>query len=308
MSYLRNVVINLGGAATRQQLIAAGATGNEIARAVRSGQIVRIRQARYVTQETPLEIKAAVRVGGMLAGPSAARTFGLWGGFTRSLHVAVAPNASRLRLATSTIGGAPRQSDRLRQSDPPRQSDRPRVAIELHWTEAGRVPERGPECWRVTVPECLKQSVNWLNREDALACLDTALTIHRLSWATLQRIFHDQPTRSRLIAGLARRGSESGPESIVCRRLETLGLTVQQQVRVPGVGRVDMRVVGTPLLIEVDGRTYHQDPASFENDRRRDAELAARGLTVVRLSFMRVATDWAWCERMVLAAIASFRT
>lgn len=296
MSYPRNVVTNLGGAATRQQLIAAGATGNEITRAVRTGQIVRIRQARYVTHETGLEIQVAVRVGGMLAGPSAARTYSLWAGFARGIHVAVAPNASRLRLAPSVRGVTSSHSDR------------PRVPIELHWIDAGRVPERGPECWRVTFPECLKQSVNWLDREDALACLDTALTVHRLSRATLQRIFRSEPMRSRLIASLARRGSESGPESLVCRRLEALGLTVEQQVRLPGIGRVDMRIAGTPVLVEVDGRTYHDDPVSFENDRRRDAELAARGLIVVRLSFMRVATDWAWCERMVLAAIASFRT
>jgi very-short-patch-repair endonuclease len=296
MLNLRNIVIGLGGAATRQQLIAAGATGNEITSAVRSGQIMRIRQARYVVDETALEIQTAVRVGGMLAGPSAARTYGLWGGFTRVVHVAIAPNAARLHLETASV-----------RANTSRQSDLALLPIELHWSDAGRVRERGPECWRVPLPVCLTQSVRWLEREDALACLDTALTVHRVSRATLQRIFRAEPARSRLLASLARRGSESGVESIVRRRLEALGVTVEQQLRVPGVGRVDMRVVGTPLLIEVDGRTYHQDPASFENDRRRDAELTARGFVVVRLSFMRVATDWPWCERMVLAAISSFR-
>lgn len=71
-----------------------------------------------------------------------------------------------------------------------------------------------------------------------------------------------------------------------------------------GVGRVDMVVRGTRIVIEVDGRTYHEDPAAFEEDRRRDAELVARGYVVIRLSYLRVATDWPWCQRIVLAAIA----
>ena len=80
---------------------------------------------------------------------------------------------------------------------------------------------------------------------------------------------------------------------------------MRQQVRIPGVGRIDIGVVGTSVIIEVDGRTYHEDPVAFEEDRRRDAELVARGYIVVRLSYRRVMEDWPWCERVVLAAIAS---
>ena len=66
-----------------------------------------------------------------------------------------------------------------------------------------------------------------------------------------------------------------------------------------------MVVVGTRLVIEVDGRLYHQDPSAFQEDRRRDAELAARGYAVVRLSYAKVMFDWPWCERVVHEALRS---
>jgi hypothetical protein len=39
------------------------------------------------------------------------------------------------------------------------------------------------------------------------------------------------------------------------------------------------------LIVEVDGHTYHASKRSFENDRRRDAVLAAAGYTVMRVTW-----------------------
>jgi len=68
-----------------------------------------------------------------------------------------------------------------------------------------------------------------------------------------------------------------------------------------------MLIPGTRVVLEVDGRAHHSSPEAFENDRRRDAQLSALGYVVVRLSFARVFGDWAWCEQMILSAIAQFR-
>ena len=87
------------------------------------------------------------------------------------------------------------------------------------------------------------------------------------------------------------------------QRLEALGLVVQQQVVIPGVGRVDMVIDGR-LVVEVDGAGFHSDPVAVENDRRRNAELAALGFAVVRLSYPRITQDWAWCERVVLETLS----
>jgi very-short-patch-repair endonuclease len=42
------------------------------------------------------------------------------------------------------------------------------------------------------------------------------------------------------------------------------------------------------LVVEVDGFRYHSSPSDFENDRRRDAELLARGLRVLRVSAAQI--------------------
>lgn len=42
------------------------------------------------------------------------------------------------------------------------------------------------------------------------------------------------------------------------------------------------------LIVELDGRAAHDDPRSFEADRRRDALLAAAGYTVYRLTWRRL--------------------
>jgi len=46
------------------------------------------------------------------------------------------------------------------------------------------------------------------------------------------------------------------------------------------------------LIVELDGREHHE--AAFERDRRRDAELLARGWRVLRLTWRQVVNDPAW--------------
>jgi very-short-patch-repair endonuclease len=45
------------------------------------------------------------------------------------------------------------------------------------------------------------------------------------------------------------------------------------------------------LVLEVDGYAFHSGRAAFEQDRRRDAELAARGLTVIRVTWRQLADE-----------------
>ena len=245
---------------------------------------MRCRQARYVLPDTSREIVAAVTVGGLLAGPSAARTYGLWAGLDARLHISVGSNSSRLRTTS------------FRSSTP---------ELVIHWLKDGATPELGPECWRVSFATCVRQVVEWCDAETGLACVETAMTSRRLGAQLIAAIFASQPSRSRAIARRARPGCDSGAESIVGQRLGQRGVALRRQVVIAGVGRVDMVVVGTRLVIEVDGRLYHQDPSAFQEDRRRDAELAARGYAVVRLSYAKVMFDWPWCERVVHEALRS---
>ena len=42
------------------------------------------------------------------------------------------------------------------------------------------------------------------------------------------------------------------------------------------------------LIVEVDGYAYHSSMRAFERDRERDAQLAARGHTVIRVTWRQL--------------------
>jgi very-short-patch-repair endonuclease len=286
------VINRLGGIATKAELAAFGISGFDLTAAVRRGQIRRVRRAHYATPAAPWDAVLAVRVGGRLAGISAAKSYGLWAGFDERLHIAVPANASRLRTTY-----APSFSDEVT----PDISDRETI---LHWTAP---PVAASECWRVSAKDALLQVLDWADAETAIACLDSARTV--LGWTDhdIHELFANEPARPRARAALSRPGSDSGPESVVRQRLLAAGIHVDQQVQIPDVGRVDMVVQGARVAIEVDSRTYHSDPESFENDRRRGAELLAIGYADIRLSFKQIFGDWPWCLAKVEGAITVFR-
>jgi very-short-patch-repair endonuclease len=96
--------------------------------------------------------------------------------------------------------------------------------------------------------------------------------------------------------------SESIIESISRFRCRALGLQVRIQVTLASGVRVDM-VIGDRLVVEVDGREYHSNPAAFERDRIRDARLTALGYRVLHFSYKQVMYDWPSVEAAILAAV-----
>jgi very-short-patch-repair endonuclease len=79
----------------------------------------------------------------------------------------------------------------------------------------------------------------------------------------------------------------SGLEARVVRLLDDAGIRTRRQVDVGGddwIGRVDLLVVGTRLVIEVDSARFHSSKLDRERDERRDAELRERGYEVVRVT------------------------
>lgn len=266
---LRRAVESLGGIATTQQLSNRGFTAAAIAQACRSGALRRLRRGTVASPSADPAACVAVSVGGRLCGISAARSYGLWSGFDRRVHVAVRRNAGHVR-------------------------SRPGVVI--HWIECA--PAR--ECWRVRLEDCVRQVLASSDRETALACLETAIELRGLA---LERLAVST-TRIRLLRARARRGSQSGPESIVRQRLQRRGLRTIAQAAIPGVGHVDLLIAEARLVIEVDGAEYHSDPVAFEGDRRRDRRLVALGYRVIRLSFRQVFGDWAACEAAIVAAVS----
>ena len=278
------VVDALGGIARRDQILDAGLSGSDITGAVRRGEIRRVRRAHYASPRAHPDAVAATRVGGRLAGLSAARSYGLWAGFDDRCHVVVPTNASRLRVITERGSTTPDVGER---------------EVVVHWQDAGH----HRECWRVGLLEALRQVASWADRETAMATLDTALDLGVVSSAQLSLAFADEPAASRQRAADARPGSGSGYESIVIRRLRAAGLRVRQQVVVPGVGRIDAKVEDY-LFLEIDGSGFHDSPSARDADAIRDAALVALGRPVIRLRTRRIREDWPGCLADILAALA----
>ncbi|MFI8633487.1 endonuclease domain-containing protein [Microbacterium sp. NPDC077663] len=108
------------------------------------------------------------------------------------------------------------------------------------------------------------------------------------------------------IVDIARPDAESGIESLLRLRLSRLGIRLESQVLVAGVGRVDFVLAGR-LILEVDGRLNHEGPSRRHRDLVRDAEAAAAGYETLRFDYALVVHDWPRVQRAILAAVARIR-
>jgi len=278
---------SMGGVAARPDLIARGLTGRQLGHAVSTGAVVRPRQGWYALPSTPEPVMRAVRVGGRLCCVSAAAERGLWVLDNSLLHVAVPANAGRLRSP----------GDQTVQLNPATEwSD-----VVLHWHSVWD----GRPATRAIVPlsECLGQILACQPDEYALCTLDSALFLRRTTRQELVGLLPRLPRRCAEVVAHATPLAESGIETLTRIRLHRLGIVPRLQVPIRGIGRVDM-LIGTGLVIEVDGSEHHAGPDAFEADRRRDAALHALGYRVLRFSYRQVVHDWEMVETTILRLIA----
>ncbi|MBA3745129.1 hypothetical protein [Sporichthya sp.] len=78
--------------------------------------------------------------------------------------------------------------------------------------------------------------------------------------------------------------ADSPLESVLRMLVTLLGCTVGVQVRVSGLGKVDVVLDGW-LAIEADGFEFHSDRSAYREDRRRGNVAAERGLVLLRFSY-----------------------
>lgn len=275
------LIDRLGGLAATHELHRAGYTRTDIAAAVRRRRIVRARQGWYARPDTDRTALSVARVGGRATCVTGLRMHGIWVPPTPGLHVACAAHDARLRS---------RGDSRIRLS--------PSDDVRVHWRElpAGRS--------RLLLPkaECLRDSLTCLDPVAFAQCADSLLHRHpdlRVAWATLRR---DAPHRMQATLEFVDGRCESGIETRVWLHLRQWTQDVRRQVEFDGIGRVDF-VVGDSLIIEADGEAYHTDELQFEEDRRRDAALAALGYRVLRFSYRQVMDRWAEVTAAIAAAL-----
>lgn len=188
-------------------------------------------------------------------------------------HLHLERNSSRLR--------APGNSGRALTA-------RNRGGIALHWSPL--LDASDGSAHSVGVRDCLAQMVRCQEERMAIAAIDNALHRGLIDIDAVTDLFESLPRRFRRMRRRINGRSESGQESVLRLIVEDMGLDVQIQVVIDGVGRVDMVVAGV-LVVEADSRAHHKEWDQHVRDRTRDRLLAARGYMTMRLLYRDIMFD-----------------
>lgn len=270
------------GVAPRAAFLAAGVTSYALGRARHEGRLLRVRRAWFAEPTADPRIVTAVRIGGALTCHSVLERHGLWVLPDERIHVSVPANAGRLRSAKSAR--IPLAAE-------------PGGAV-VHWRRpAGEVLHPIDD-----LATSLAHYATCASPEFALVAIDCALNRSLVTVGMLEAAFVGLPERCRALLLRADSSSQSGLETLSRDRLRRHRVRVRTQVRIRGVGRVDV-LIGDRLVLELDGYGFHATGEAFETDRRRDLALHALGYRVVRLSYRQVMEGWDGAEQVILSMI-----
>lgn len=237
-------LLSQGGVARRASLVARGIPRKSIEEALAEQRIERPARGIYSVPNPDQPLLSALCAGAELACISAAKHLGLWIYREPSLvHVSV--NHGR------------RLEDQFR----------------IHRSVKPLTPA-----------DICVQTMRCLPELDALCIVESAVVQGKVTLATLRaRATGSKDAALRRIISLVDPHAQSILETVARYRLRKAGFTVNSQVYIPGVGRLDLFVEGI-LGIEADGREYHSGAREFEEDRRRWNLLTVRGTPVLRAS------------------------
>lgn len=244
---------------TYAELRAEGLSRAGLRNALRYGAILRARRDVYLSGEVSDRVFAAQRVGGRLDCVSALAELGVFVLDSRPLHVQVEPNRARQRSPHSRLVRMPRDG-----------------SVVLHW--------RGEDlggAHTVGVVSALGCALQCQPPRAAVATLDSALHLGAIGEDDLDEIFAAVPEKYRVLRPLVDGRAEAGSETLARLLVRGLGVPVEIQKVIEGVGRVDLVVDGW-LVIECDSRAHHGGWIAQERDRQRDLALAERGYVCIR--------------------------
>ena len=275
-------ISRLGGAAKAIELLNAGATRSSIRRTLRAGLISRPRKGWYVLPTTPYAVRGAIRVGGRATCVTALREHSVWVTDIHQLvHVAVNRSTSQLRSV----------------ADPGvRQSTYPDAVV--HWRDTPKPRMAAGSRLLEPALTALMDARDCLSPEDLFASAESVRRLGLASPDAWNRMLQRMPRAVRRVLATAGNKSDSGLESLAVFRLRRRGLRVRQQVQI-GMDRVDV-VIGTRLVVELDGGAFHNRYADY----RRDARLTAAGYIVLRFDYDQVLYEWDTVVRAIDAVVS----
>lgn len=248
-------VLAAQGATTRAALHGLGHPYRAIRAEVASGALQAIGRSWVIAPDANPAIGAALRSGGLLGGGSALRSYGVWVTELSAVQIATRPHSS-----------------------PPRVLEGERI-----WSDF-TVDEKP---WRVSLVDALAQHARRVEREDAIASIDSALHQGRLDDDGLDRLFALLPQRCRAWRLQLDASAESGLESLLRVPCRDRGWRVETQMPAPGGGRGDLLIDGW-LWVETDGDEWHDNEKQAAKDRRRGTAITAAGGRWLRFGYADV--------------------
>lgn len=142
--------------------------------------------------------------------------------------------------------------------------------------------------------------------EAFFAAFESAWRKRLLSKSAHSRIRAALPASARWLVDIARPDADSGLESLLRLRLHILGLRLDCQVVVHGVGKVDFVIDGR-LILEADGKENHDGETMRHKDLVRDAAASALGYETLRFDYAQILYDWPTVQSAVLGALHRMR-
>ena len=279
------VAAHLGGTAGTADLRRV-VSRRRLADAVADGSLRREARGRYALPQVDEGRRAALRLSGVLVGPSAALYWGWAMKWAPEVPEVAVPHKRRL--------AAPRRAGvrvRWRDLDPAHVVD-------------GVVTDRV-----TTVLDCARS----LPFDEALAVADSALRSGRVRRAQLLDAAGTGPGRGRSAArrvAAAAHAHAANPLESVLRAIALPLLDVVPQVPI----RVGLRTVvadladaGLGIVLEAEGYATHGTRQAFRDDAWRYSELASRGWLVLRFTWEQVMFEAEWVAGVILAAVAARR-
>jgi len=266
-----------GGIARGTYLQQFRCSRQQLAAAADDGRIRRVRPGVFALPGTDPKVVAAAAHGGELTCAHALRAHGIW--------VLPQPDAE----VHVWLGRAGRQH-----------AHDGCACVVHHSTGRASVGLASPATALIHAFRCL-------DREAFFAAYESAWNKRLLSASDRRRIRDALPKSAAWLLDLARPDAQSGLESLLRLRLHLLGIRLDCQVAIDGVGRVDFVVAGR-LILEVDGRLNHASAERRHNDLLRDAAASAAGYETLRFDYAMVVYDWDRVIAAVLPAIGRARS
>ncbi|MGN7965540.1 endonuclease domain-containing protein [Microbacterium sp. 22179] len=263
-----HLIERLGGVARGSLLQRYGVPRHALADAVSTRRILRVRQGVFATPQTSAAIVTAAAHGGAVTCTAALRMHGVWClEDDPELHVWLGAKGRVHHVACDCVS---------------------------HWHAGATVFGVAP------LDEVLLHLYRCRGDEAFFSALESALRQRKVT--SLARLRSKLPASARWLVDLARTDADSGLESLLRLRLHILGIRLECQISITGVGRVDF-VIGGRLILEADGAEHHDGRAARHRDLRRDAAASALGYESLRFDYALIVRDWPVVSAAIVSAL-----